>query len=289
MNQIDAVRAMQNYIEQHLSEKITISDLSRVSYYSPWYSHRLFLTHLGITPSEYIRKLKLSISALELRDNEAKIIDIAYQYGYDSVDGYQRAFYKAFGTNPYEYSKNPKPIALFTPFKLYEKKEKKTMENLHHVFMTIITKPKRKVIIKRGVAAKDYFSYCEEVGCDIWGVLMSMKSISDEPVSLWLPQHLIKKNTSLYVQGVEVEWDYQETIPEGFDMIDLPEATYLMFQGQPFEEEDYAEAIQRIWDAIDHYDPKILGYRFDLSNPRIQLAPIGTRGYIELVPISKME
>lgn len=288
MNQIDAVRAMQNYIETHLNEKITLLDLSRVSFYSPWYSHRLFVTHLGMTPSDYIRKFKLSQSALELRDIETKIIDIAYRYGYDSVDGYQRAFHKEFGTNPYEFSKNPRPISLFTPFKIYEKKEKKLMEKVSHVFISVVTKPKRKVIIKRGIAAKDYYSYCGEVGCDIWGVLLSMKSISGEPVSLWLPKHLIKKNTSEYVQGVEVEEDYIGDVPEGFDIIDLPSATYLMFQGEPFAEEDYEIAISNLWDAMDKYDPSALGYRYDSSNPRIQLAPVGTRGYIELKPVAKI-
>lgn len=288
MNQIDAVRAMQNYIETHIYEKITLMDLSRVSFYSPWYSHRLFVTHLGLTPSDYIRKFKLSQSALELRDNEAKIIDIAYRYGYDSVDGYQRAFHKEFGTNPYEYSRNPRPISLFTPFKIYEKKEKKPMKKTSHVFITVITKPKRKVIIKRGTSAKEYFSYCEEVGCDVWGVLLSMKSISEEPVSLWLPKHLIKKDTSEYVQGVEVEADYEGEIPDGFDIIDLPEATYLMFQGEPFLEEDYEMAIQDLWEAMDKYEPSALGYRYDSSNPRIQLAPVGNRGYIELKPVVKI-
>lgn len=288
MNQIDAVRAMQNYIETHIYEKITLMDLSRVSFYSPWYSHRLFVTHLGLTPSDYIRKFKLSQSALELRDNEAKIIDIAFRYGYDSVDGYQRAFHKEFGTNPYEYSRNPRPISLFTPFKIYEKKEKKPMKKTSHVFITVITKPKRKVIIKRGTSAKEYFSYCEEVGCDVWGVLLSMKSISEEPVSLWLPKHLIKKDTSEYVQGVEVEADYEGEIPDGFDIIDLPEATYLMFQGEPFLEEDYEMAIQDLWEAMDKYEPSALGYRYDSSNPRIQLAPVGNRGYIELKPVVKI-
>ena len=30
------------------------------------------------------------------------------------------------------------------------------------------------------------------------------------------------------------------------------------------------------------YDPSVIGYSWDDSNPRIQLEPIGTRGYIEL-------
>ena len=61
---------------------------------------------------------------------------------------------------------------------------------------------------------------------------MSMKSLSGEPVSMWLPEKYKKPNTSTYVQGVEVETDYIGIIPEGFDTILLPEAEYLMFQGR---------------------------------------------------------
>ena len=40
---IEAVQRMQDHIKEHLSEPITLGDLSRVSGYSPWYAHRLFL------------------------------------------------------------------------------------------------------------------------------------------------------------------------------------------------------------------------------------------------------
>ena len=127
--------------------------------------------------------------------------------------------------------------------------------------------------------------YCEEVGCDIWGLLVSMKSLCGEPVCLWLPEAYIKPGTSEYVQGVEVAEDYIGEIPDGFDVIELPKAQYLMFQGEPFQEEDYQRAIAEIWEAEKNYDPSLIGYQWDDANPRIQLEPIGTRGYIELVPI----
>lgn len=88
-------------------------------------------------------------------------------------------------------------------------------------------------------------------------------------------------------KGVEVPTNYSGVIPDGFDIIDLPASKYLMFQGEPFEEEYYAEAIEQVWEAIKKYDPTIIGYEWDNSNPRIQLEPIGTRGYIELLPIKK--
>ncbi len=60
-----------------------------------------------------------------------------------------------------------------------------------------------------------------------------------------------------------------------------------MFQGEPFKEEDYCIAIEQIWDAIKKYDPSVINYEWDDNNPRIQLEPIGTRGYIELVAVKE--
>lgn len=156
------------------------------------------------------------------------------------------------------------------------------MENVKNVFIQAVEKPERKVLLKRGTQATDYFPYCEEVGCDVWGLLQSIPSISGEPVCLWLPAAYKKPGTSEYVQGVEVALDYDGIVPEGFDVITLPAAKYLMFQGEPFREEDYAEAIQAVKTSMEKYDPSVIGYVWDHENPRIQLEPIGTRGYVEL-------
>ncbi len=287
---IEAVQRMQDYIAAHLDTNISIADLAGVSQYSPWYSYRLFVNLLHMTPAVYIRRLRLSESALKLRDEKVKIIDIAFDYGFESVDGYQRAFYKEFGCNPYEYSVCPTPIYLFKPYGVkYKKgKDKEEMIKTKNVFIQVVEKPERKVIIKRGKAAKHYFEYCEEVGCDVWGLLCSIKSISGEPICLWLSSKYILPGTSEYVQGVEVATDYSGEIPHGFDVIELPKCKYLMFQGEQFEEENFEAAIREIWDAIEKYDPSAVGYAWDKTNPRIQLEPIGTRGYIELLPVKSI-
>ena len=284
---IEAVQRMQDYIDGHLEQTISMADLAKAAGYSPWYAYRLFHSLLHMTPAVYIRRLRLSRSALRLRDEKAKIIDIAYDSGFESVDGYQRAFYKEFGCHPYEYSVNPTPIYLFKPYgvKYAKQKDGKEMSEVKSVFIQVVEKPARKVIIKRGKAAKEYFQYCEEVGCDVWGLLCSMKSISGEPVCLWLPEQYIKEGTSEYVQGVEVPLDFDGQIPEGFDVIELPKCKYMMFQGEPFAEEDFEEAILQVLNAIQKYNPETVGYRWDASNPRIQLEPIGARGYMELHPV----
>ena len=156
------------------------------------------------------------------------------------------------------------------------------MERVKNVFIQTVKKPARKVIIKRGKKADNYWDYCQEVGCDIWGILTSIKSLGGEPVCMWLPEQFRAENTSEYVQGVEVAADYDGEIPQGFDVIDLPAAKYMMFQGEPFEEEDYCKAIEELQYSMNNYNPAVIGLKWDNDNPRRQLEPIGTRGYIEL-------
>lgn len=221
--QVEAVQRMQDYIEAHLVEDITLADLSRVSLFSPWYSYRLFIKHVGMSPADYIRKFRLSKSAMKLRDNPCRVADVAFEMGFGSVDGYQRAFAREFGCNPKEYAVHPVPVYLFTPYgvKFRHIERRLVMENLKNVFIQVIEKPARKVIIKRGRAATEYWSYCEEVGCDVWGLLQSVKSLGGEPVCLWLPAMYRRTDTSEYVQGVEVDLQYNGVVPEGFDMIEL--------------------------------------------------------------------
>lgn len=284
-DKILAVQRMQDYISAHAFEKITLCDLAEAAQLSPFYCARIFKELTELPPADYIRRLRLSRSALRLRDEKCKVIDIAYESGYDSVDGYQRAFHNEFGHNPHEYAKCPVPLSLFTPYGVKFRslwKEKKTMKDIANVFIQVIEKPERKVIIRRGVKADEYWSYCQEVGCDVWGILTSMKSLCGEPVCLWLPEKYRSKGTSEYVQGVEVAADYDSAIPDGFDVIALPAAKYLMFQGEPFKEEEYCSAIEAVQAAMDKYDPAVIGYAWDDSNPRIQIEPRGERGYIEL-------
>ena len=289
-DQREAVRSMQNYISEHIQDEITMEDLAGAAAFSAWHARKLFIKYLNMTPAVYIRRLKLSKSALKLRDEKVSVLEVAMDMGFGSVDGYQRAFRREFGCNPKEYATAPIPVWLFTPNIIADKERKANkMSEIRNVFIQVIEKPERKVIIKRGIKATEYFSYCEEVGCDVWGLLTSIRSISGEPVCLWLPKHLRRPAANEYVQGVEVESDYTGPVPEGFEVIDLPAAKYLLFRGEPFDDEDYAIAINEIWDAEKKYNPEFIGYTWDDTNPRIQLEPRGKRGYIELVPVKEIE
>lgn len=294
---VDAVQRMQNYIENHFNEPITLSQLAKAAGYSQWHSARIFKELINKTPFEYLRALRLSKAAMLLRDGQHKVIDVAFDFVFDSHEGFTRAFTKQFGIAPKSYSKHPQPIQLFMPYRIrdyyltMQKGEIKMTEkqNTNTVFVQVVERPARKVILKRGIKAEDYFAYCEEVGCDVWGMLSSVKEAMYEPIGMWLPKHLMKDGTSKYVQGVEVPVDYAGMVPEGFEMIELPPCKMMVFQGEPFEDESFGAAIQAIWEAIKKYDPQIYGFEWaDEDAPRFQLEPQGYRGYIEARPVRQI-
>jgi len=156
------------------------------------------------------------------------------------------------------------------------------------VFVQVIERPARRLILKRGIQAEDYFAYCEEVGCDVWNVLTGIKDALYEPAGYWLPESFRKPGTSEYVQGVEVAADYSGPIPEGFEIIDLPAAQIMLFQGPPYDDADFENAIGSLWEIMDRYDPTLYGYRWaEEGGPRFQLERQGFVGDIEGRPVRK--
>lgn len=288
-----AVQRMQEYIDDNILSKITLKEMAVVAGYSPWHAARLFKEVIGKAPFEYIRALRLTKAALILRDSNEKIIDVAMDFVFDSHEGFTRAFSKEFGMPPSKYSQYTPPIKLFMPQKVFDtyrafhKGEKIMSENnTKSVFVQVIERPVRKVLLMRGKKAAEYFAYCEEVGCDVWSVLSSVKEAMYEPIGMWLPKHLIKEGTSQYVQGVEVSTDYANDIPDGYEIIELPPCKLMVFQGEPYNDDDFMDAIDEVWNHIEKFDPSIYGYQWAPETaPRFQLAPMGYRGYIEARPV----
>ena len=105
LEKVNAVQRMQDYIENNLNKNITLYELAQCSNYSPWYSAKLFKEYIGKGPFEYIRLIRLSKSALELRDNDKRVVDVALDFVFDSHEGFTRAFKREFGITPQKYKK----------------------------------------------------------------------------------------------------------------------------------------------------------------------------------------
>jgi AraC family transcriptional regulator len=285
---------MQDFIERNIAETITLHGLAQAAGYSPWHSARIFRDLTGKTPFEYIRALRLSRAAVRLREGHGRVIDVALDFVFESHEGFTRAFSRQFGISPRDYARNKPSLRLFMPGRIGDDylnlhSGGTTMTeraNVKTVFVQVIDRPARKLILKRGIKASHYLEYCGEVSCDVWDILSGIKEALYEPIGMWLPENLRSPGTSMYAQGVEVPADYPGGIPEGFDLIDLVPCKMMVFQGAPYDDEVFEEAIGDLWAVMKTYDPELYGFSWaDADGPRFQLEPQGYRGYIEGRPV----
>ena len=105
------------------------------------------------------------------------LVDIALDNEFDSHDGFTRAFARQFDITPQRYQQEKPPLRWFVPYtiepyyRMKEGTESMPKEPISRTMtVTAVERPARKLILVRSVKATEYFSYCEEVGCDWEGV-----------------------------------------------------------------------------------------------------------------------
>ncbi len=107
-------RAME-YIEAAITDEEALSSVADVTCYSPYHFQRIFNYITGMPLSEYIRRRKMSLAAMELQSGNDKIIDLAVKYGYDSADSFTRAFVKQHGITPTAARKSGISFEIYPP------------------------------------------------------------------------------------------------------------------------------------------------------------------------------
>ncbi|TWT01492.1 AraC family transcriptional regulator [Planomicrobium sp. CPCC 101079] len=111
MDMLKDMNEAMHYIEEHLDEKIDFDEVAAIAGVSEYHFRKLFSYLSGMTLSGYIRSRRLSQAALDLQEGE-RVLDVAVKYGYDSADGFSRAFREWSGVNPSD-MKNSTAFKLF--------------------------------------------------------------------------------------------------------------------------------------------------------------------------------
>lgn len=107
-----------SYMEEHLLENITVSDVAEYVHVSSFYFHKGFRMLCGYSVMEYIRNRRLSLAGQELLVSDCSVIELAGKYGYDSPDSFTKAFVRFHGSTPSAVRKNKAMIKDFAPLKL---------------------------------------------------------------------------------------------------------------------------------------------------------------------------
>lgn len=106
------------YIEGHITEEMSIDSIAKQVNISPFYFQKGFSLLCGFTVMEYIRKRRLALAGSELVLTDAKVIDVALKYGYDSPDSFTKAFTRFHGITPAMVRKDNVTLKSFAPLKI---------------------------------------------------------------------------------------------------------------------------------------------------------------------------
>ncbi|SFC62366.1 AraC family transcriptional regulator [Alkalibacterium subtropicum] len=100
MDYFKTIQKAIDYMEDHLLEDISYSDVAKHLYLSNFHFQRTFSLITGVTPNEYIRYRRLSMAGEELTLSRSKVIDVAYKYQYESPESFSKAFTRFHGVSP---------------------------------------------------------------------------------------------------------------------------------------------------------------------------------------------
>ncbi|MDE6471028.1 MAG: AraC family transcriptional regulator [Eubacterium sp.] len=114
MNYIQGLQNAIDYIEEHLTEELEIEVVAAQSGLSTFYFQRIFNILCDFSIGEYIRNRRLTLAGNELSSTDARVIDIALKYGYDTPESFARAFSKFHGITPSQAKKNSSTLKSFS-------------------------------------------------------------------------------------------------------------------------------------------------------------------------------
>ena len=114
MEWLTAIRTAIDFIESHLEDDISAQDVADRVYLSPFFLQRGFSLMTGCGLGEYLRNRRLYKAALDLRDTDDKVIDVALRYGYETPESFTKAFSRFHGSTPSQVRAGA-PVNVFLP------------------------------------------------------------------------------------------------------------------------------------------------------------------------------
>ncbi|GCF93094.1 AraC family transcriptional regulator [Enterococcus florum] len=242
MNALEQMTKAIDYIEENLDGEIDEKEIARIALCSSYHFKRMFLFLIGMPLSEYIRRRRLTLAALDLQTTDAKVIDIAVKYGYSSADAFSRAFQAMHQVTP-----------------SHARKKGVRLKIQPHVSFTLslrgVLEMKYRIVEKEAfsvVGIKERFSYVDNLGASVgqmWGsvteeIMGKLRSLAraDPGGLVGAYSEMYEDNTTDYYIGVITT----EECPEGFVKLAIEAQTWAVFE----IEGPLPQAMSDVWGRI---------------------------------------
>lgn len=106
-----------DYIEDNLAGEIDYEQAAALAGASSYHFQRVFAYMAGVPLSEYIRRRRMTLAAVDLQGGGESVLDMGLKYGYSSPTAFNRAFQGVHGVTPSEAKKEGVPLKSFLPIR----------------------------------------------------------------------------------------------------------------------------------------------------------------------------
>ena len=232
MKWVERLNEAIGYMEEHLTDEIDYEQLGRIACCSSYHFQRMFTYMAGIPLSEYIRRRKMSLAAVDLQGSDMKIVDVAEKYGYHSPTAFNRAFQSVHGIAPSAVKSEGVPVKSYPPVSF-----KITVKGAEEMNYRIETKDSFRIVGVSVPLHKDIEqnfavipSKWQEVSEN--GTLQKLAGMMNMP-----PMGVLGVSTC----NDSEEWRYYIAVAsskesDGFEMYTVPAATWAVFPGEGINE-----------------------------------------------------
>ncbi len=259
MDWIKGIQRAIDYTEAHLAEEISFDAVAKQACSSAFHFQRVFSILCGFTLGDYIRMRRLSLAADELRHSDARVIDIALKYGYETPESFSRAFSRFHGLTPTE-ARNGGTVKSFSKLSV-----KLILTGGTEMDYRIEKPDALKVICKRvrirkpqtGAGTPDITGFWAKCGQD--GTIQKICSYLPEkpkPAGLLGICFSLEAQGDLFPYGIAAAYN-GAPVDGDLEVIELPEFTYAVF---PFKGkmpdvfiETYRKIVTEFFPGNDRY------------------------------------
>ena len=273
MEYIKIIQESIDYIEENLKEELAVDRLAELTGFSAYHYYRVFNAYVGIPVMQYVRRRRLLHAVSELANKEKKVIDVAFEYGFDTHSGFSKAFNREYGCSPSQYMSNikgniPKKIDLML-LKKYSLMSGVVMEP------KIITKTSFKLAgyefetsLESQRNEREIPAFWEQFEIENWeGKLYEeVKPSTHGEYGVCFPPNM-ETSKFQYMLAVGGENYYKPAA----DIItaEIPETTFAVFTTPPapYKDRAFAKAIQGTWNYIMYEWFPNSGFEIEAGKP----------------------
>lgn len=261
MNWIQGIQRAIDYIEANITEDINYEEVAKQAYSSVFHFQRVFGILCGFSLGDYIRMRRLSLAGEELSNGNAKVIDVAMKYGYDTPESFSRAFTRFHSISPSE-AKHGGNVKIFTPLSV-----KLTLTGGSNMDYRIVKRDSFQVVCKRKKVGKPQAANATRDITEMWQTCGADGTM--EKLVGCMPKNPVMKgllgicfsselDAKQFPYGIGVEYGGGK-VADGLELVTIPANTYAVFTSKGKMPDAFIDTYNRI---VTEFFPQSSKYEY---------------------------